>query len=432
MAARGVRWFVAVTAVVAVAAYSVVYLRAYADAPIRSDGYSYYVYLPATLLYHDPSLDALSRDWYGGAFPDFSAIRRWPATGKWLDACPIGVALMMLPFFLVADALSWWSNLPRDGFSLYYQHAAGLAGLAYFVAGLAVIRSTLRGRFADGVVLATLVAITWGTNLFHYGTYDATFSHAFSFFLIAAWIALVERWWERPTVWRSAALGGLAALIVLVRNVNAVFLAVLPLYGVSRWSDARSCAIAAIQRWRHLVVAVGVGAACLVPQALMYRSIAGAWWINSYALLANRFSFASPHLGAVLFSTEKGLFFWSPILLLGVIGAFVARGWARGLVLAAALVFAVQAYIVACWSDWQLGGSFGHRAFTDGLALAAPPLAAAFAWAANRPRRLVPVALFATATVLLSIAQMVQYWIGVLPIINTSWAQYRALFLTFR
>ena len=160
MAARAVRWFVAATAIVAIAAYALVYLRSYADAPIRSDGFSYYVYLPATLIYHDPSLEALSRDWYGGAYPDFSAIRRWPGTGKWLDACPIGVALMMLPFFLVADVLSWWSNLPRDGFSVYYQHAAGLAGLAYFVAGLAVVRSTLQGRFADGVVLVTLVAIT--------------------------------------------------------------------------------------------------------------------------------------------------------------------------------------------------------------------------------------------------------------------------------
>ena len=45
---------------------------------------------------------------------------------------------------------------------------AGAAGIAYLLAGLAVLRRMLRRHFSDGVVLATLVAITWGTNLFHY------------------------------------------------------------------------------------------------------------------------------------------------------------------------------------------------------------------------------------------------------------------------
>ena len=47
--------------------------------------------------------------------------------------------------------------------------------------------------------------------------------------------------------------------------------------------------------------------------------------------------------------------------------------------------------------------------------------------------RAVPfVAVGATAAVLLSVAQMIQYWIGVLPMADTTWAQYRDLFLRFR
>ena len=37
-----------------------------------------------------------------------------------------------------------------------------------------------------------------------------------------------------------------------------------------------------------------------------------------------------------------------------------------------------------------------------------------------------------TVAVLLSIAQMIQYWTGVLPMENTTWAQYQDLFLRFR
>jgi hypothetical protein len=42
------------------------------------------------------------------------------------------------------------------------------------------------------------------------------------------------------------------------------------------------------------------------------------------------------------------------------------------------------------------------------------------------------VAIGAAAAVLLSVAQMIQYWIGVLPMADTTWAQYRDLFLKFR
>ena len=34
--------------------------------------------------------------------------------------------------------------------------------------------------------------------------------------------------------------------------------------------------------------------------------------------------------------------------------------------------------------------------------------------------------------VLLSVAQMIQYWMHIIPFSDTTWAQYRALFLQFR
>jgi len=35
---------------------------------------------------------------------------------------------MQAPLFVVAHALTRWTNLSPDGFTLYYQHAAGLSG----------------------------------------------------------------------------------------------------------------------------------------------------------------------------------------------------------------------------------------------------------------------------------------------------------------
>src|SRR5436305_14984946 len=106
MVARGVRYFLPAAAFVAVIAYGVVFTRL-GYTPIHSDGYSYYVYLPSWFIYHDLTFDALSRDWYGGIYPDFTALRRWPATVRWLNPHPIGTAVLMAPFFAVSDLLSW-------------------------------------------------------------------------------------------------------------------------------------------------------------------------------------------------------------------------------------------------------------------------------------------------------------------------------------
>jgi hypothetical protein len=134
-----------------------VYAGGRAGNPIRSDGFSYYVYLPSWFLFHDTTLSAVARDCCGGVFPAYTAIIRWPGTRRWVNAHPIGVAIMQTPMFGVAHALTRWTNLSPDGFSLYYQHAAGLSGLLWIVAGLVVLRRVLRRHFSDTVTAATLL-----------------------------------------------------------------------------------------------------------------------------------------------------------------------------------------------------------------------------------------------------------------------------------
>ena len=173
---RRVAWLIGVAAL---ASYVVVYAAPLADAPIRSDGYSYYVYLPAWLIHRDPTLQAVADDCCGGAFPEFTSIVRWPATRQWINPHPIGVAVLMLPSFGAAHALTRWSNLPRRWiFALLpARRRAERAGSARSQASYLLRRFLVRW-FSDSVVAATLATIAFGTNLFHYGTFDSTFSHA--------------------------------------------------------------------------------------------------------------------------------------------------------------------------------------------------------------------------------------------------------------
>ena len=400
------------------------------DPPIHSDGISYYIYLPAFITDGDPTFDTAARDCCGGYLADPIGIHRWPETGRWLNVHPIGVALLVLPFFLAAQALTWWSNLPQDGFSLYFQLLVPLAGPAYLAAGLAALRRLLRRHFSDGVVLATLVAITFGTPLFHYAVFDGTFSHVYSFCLFAVLLLFTDSWWDEPSWPVSIGLSGAAALLFMLRHPNAMFLAVIPLYGVTGWRTFRLRLVMMWARRGNLCAIAAMTLALVAPQLAIYQWATGHWFASSYP--GGYFTFASPHLFGTLFSVERGVFFWSPLLLLAVIGMGVARGWARGLVAATLGILAAHSYLLASWYIWDLGVGYGHRAYVDVLPLFAVFLAAFFARVAGRRALVWPVGVLAATLVALSIVEMLQYWIGVMPGQQTTWAQYRSLFLHFR
>jgi hypothetical protein len=413
--------------------YVFVYADGRAGDPIRSDGFSYYVYLPSWFLFHDTTLSAVARDCCGGAYPAFTAIIRWPSTHRWVNAHPIGVAIMQAPMFAIAHVLTRWTNLSPDGFTMYYQHAIGLAGLLWIIAGLIVLRRVLRRHFTDAVTAATLATILLGTNLYHYATFDSSYSHAYSFFLFAAFLDLTPRWHAHPDMPASVLLGVVAGLIVLTRHTNGLFLLFFPFYGVETLDTCRAQAARISRHIRLVAVMALVAVAVVTPQLAIYYQATGRAIVSSYGDLG--FNFGSPRIAVVLFSVQKGLFFWSPLLLAacaGMIGLARSRHSARAFVLPAALFLAADTYVIASWWDWQFGGSFGHRGFVDALPVFAIGMAAFYEWSARIRARRTMVACVVALAIALNLFQMLQYWNGVLPFSDTTWDQYRGIFLQWR
>lgn len=397
-----------------------VYRRGLADQPIRSDGISYHVYLPSIVLHGSPRLWATADDQFGGAYPEYTGILRWPNTSWWLNPHPIGVAVLMLPFFLLAHALTLWSNLPPDGFSLYYQMAASVSGLCYGAAGLAILGRVLERHVPVGVVLATLATITFGTNYFHYLTLDATFSHAYGFFLVAALLWVTERWWSSPDRASTLLLGLVVGALFLVRHSHLLLVLIPALYRPSGL-------------WERRTAIAGAGLVALAvafPQLAIYKAVTGSWIISPYSLLPATMRFGSPEITGVLFWLPKGLFFWSPVLLLTVAGMFLLRGSLHAFRWSTLVVFVTLTWLVGSWYDWQFGGSFGHRGFTDVLPLLSIPMAAALYRLTSAPPsfRVAGIGLVA-ACVALSMFQMLQYWNGHIPFQNTTWPEYLSVFL---
>jgi hypothetical protein len=161
----------------------------------------------------------------------------------------------------------------------------------------------------------------------------------------------------------------------------------------------------------------------------VYHRATGQWLTSPYGP-GRGFNFASPRILDVLLGTNKGLFFWSPILLFSLVGFFLMHRVLPELVVAVLIVLPLQVYLVASWFDWQFGASFGHRAFTDVLPLFAVAMAVCFD-RIRRTRFAVPAALGASLAVTLSVVQMLQYWVGILPMSDTSWDEYVSTFLRF-
>ena len=171
----------------------------------------------------------------------------------------------------------------------------------------------------------------------------------------------------------------------------------------------------------------------VTPQLAIYYQATGSPIISSYGNLG--FNFESPRILGVLFSVQKGLFFWSPLLLpacAGVFGLARSSHSARAFVLPAVVFLVANTYVIASWWDWQFGGSFGHRAFVDALPVFAIGLAAFFEWSGRQPARWHAVTSVVVIAIAINLFQMLQYWNGVLPMSDTTWDQYREVFLKWR
>jgi hypothetical protein len=415
------RLFIPSVGVVGLVALALFY-RANPELPaIRVDGYGHYIYLPALFIQEDLTFHKEVADW-GEDWDPNVGLARVLDTGRYLNRFPPGVAVLMLPAFLVAHASARLLGSPPNGFSTPYQAASALNGLLALLVGLALLRRTLEELFPPGVVLATLVSITFGTNLFHYGTGEASMSHVYSFALFAGLLRLVPAWYREPTLRRTLGLGVLMGLIILVRNVNALVLLLVPLYGIFDGPTRRERLAFLRARWRSVLL-VAAGMLAVLSLLFGYWHYASSRWL-AYSYPGQHFYFDRPQVLAVLFSVRKGLFFWAPLLLLAVAGFVRERRRILPSLVPAVLILTLQLYLVASWWAWHYANSFGHRAFTEFSALFALGLGAFFAGLRSARARL-GVGVLCALLIALNTLLMVQYWRGVLPTDRVTWEQYR-------
>ena len=337
--------------------------------PIRSDGWGYYSYLPAIFDYHDLSFQFSDSE-------DVAKCIRIDSEGNVINKYPIGTAVLELPFFLIAD-ISCKILQPSlaTGYSTPYQCAISLSSLFYFIFGLVLLYHILLKYFSEKIVMWTLVSMVFATNLFHYATYDASFSHIYSFFLVTAFIYMVEN--VKPGIIRNFFIGFLAGMVLITRNPNVIIV----LYYILHSVNDKPSFIAKIKELfkpRTLAVNVLGGIIPVAIQCGYWLAASGKLFIRSYGE-EEYFVWLFPYLINVLFSVSKGCFFYAPVLGIAFCGLWVVKKLNKGISFYSILVvILLDIYITSSWYCWGYAGSFGQRPFVDFYSLFAILLACSY------------------------------------------------------
>jgi hypothetical protein len=364
---------------------------------VRGDGVGYYAFARSLLIEH--RLD-FRRDWLQanasfqlGRVDERGEIRpeEYTLTGHLNNHFAVGPALLWLPPLVLAhagvliyDRLG--GHVAADGFSRPYLLAMSLATACYGFAGLFLAFRMARKYVDERWAFLATVGVWLASSLAVYMYLNPAWSHALSAFSVAIFLCYWQRTRGERTFAQWVALGALGGLMMDVYYLN-VALFIFPLIDLIRMArperpqgaDRRQSSLL------HFLISAGaLGIAALVaflPTLITKKIIYGSFFNFGYI---ESWFWYSPAFLKIFFSSEHGLFSWTPLLILAVAGFFALRGYDRDFALRAVLSFAVFAYMLGCYQDWHGISSFGSRFFVSMTPLFVIGLAASFAWLARR------------------------------------------------
>ena len=342
------------------------------------DVFGYYLYLPATFIYHDLRLTDIS--WVNRLIEEYQTTATFyqatamPA-GGWVLKYSLGMALLNAPGFFVAHIFSLLAGYKPDGFSLPYQYAWVISGLVYTAIGIWMFRKIMLEFFDDKTASILLVIIVLATNYFQLTAFEGYLSHNYLFTIYTFIVWFTIRWHQQPRWQYSVGLGLAMGLAILVRPSELVCILIPLLWNISSKLNFSQKTALLKSNFRHIFLvafAIIVGG---LPQLLYWKYSSGHWLFYSYNNPGEGFDFGQPYLLEVLFSFRKGWFIYTPVMLFAVVGFASLYKRSKALFYTILIYFLVNLYIVSSWTCWwYAGGSYSQRALLSSYVLLAIPL----------------------------------------------------------
>jgi len=394
------------------------------DPIIESDGKGYYAYLPALFIYDDLSfgfVDAYETKYYK---PTHRVGFTLPTHQGTVNKYFVGTAVLMSPFFFLGHWAAQLNGVAQDGYSWPYQMTMCIGALFWvFLGALLFLRFLAEKGIGTAARYWTTLALLFGTGLLYYVVAEPTMSHIYSMAMVSAALFFAQRYFHSGRMQHLIALGAVMALIALIRPVNVLVALALPL-AATDLAQFRS-RLPGKGNWHHWLLALLIFMAVCCFQPIIYWMQTGSPWVWSYG--EEGFDFSSPEIINVLFSYRKGLFVYTPLALLGLLGTI----WhlrRNALQAGSSLLFlTVVTWVISSWWMWFYGGSYGMRPYLEFM----PILLLGIAWALEASgtwmRRLMAVAIALLISV--NAVQSYQYHNNILLWDGMTKESYHGLFL---
>lgn len=341
------------------------------------DVFGYYLYLPAVFIhgdigYHDISVVERIIEQYNntGSLYQLSGT----PTGAWVNKYPMGIAIMYMPFFLIGHMIAIFSSYAADGYSLPYQYAIIYGSMLYVLAGIYFLRKVSLELFPDVVAALVLIVVFFSTNYVAQVINGMAMPHIYLFALYAIIIWLTILWNRQPRIRYAIWLGIVLGLCILSRPSEIVCLIIPIFWGVSNREQLSERMNLFKKHWKHLLAIGLIMLAIGSLQFFYWNHTVGKFLYNSYTNPGEGFEFFSPFITQVLFSFRKGWLIYTPVMIFALLGFYFAFRENKGTGMPVLLFFLLNLYIVASWSCWWYGDSFGQRALIQSYAVMAIPL----------------------------------------------------------
>ena len=346
---------------------------------VRGDGVGYYAYLRSALIDHDLRFEndylaanasfVISRvDAQGRLLP-----RLYTKTGYVENHFTVGPAILWAPVLLAAHgsillADHFGAHVAADGYSHPYLLAMALATACYGFLSLFLAFRVAQKYFDARWSFFATVAIWMASSLPIYMYFNPSWSHGLSAFVVALFLWYWERTQLQRTAGQWAILGLTAGLMGNVYYPNVILLIFPALEVITLWHarqrDPDKHATLIHELTIKCAVFVVFFFVALLPTFITREILYGSPFETGYPAIST-WHWASPALLKVLFSSDHGLFTWTPALILAAVGLpFLVK---RDALLGAGSIITFLAfyYFIASYPDWDGISSFGNRFFVS-------------------------------------------------------------------
>lgn len=381
---------------------------------IRSDARGYYGYLQALFIRGD-----LGHEQFNSTYVKYTP------TGT-LNKYFCGTSVMMAPWFGIGHYFALRDpNGPQDGTSEHEQKAIGVGAWVYLLLGLLALRKLLGGLgVRDAIVALIIVGLALGTPLIQYAAMQPGWSHIYSFCVISAFLLAVHRVSRGDSSKWLIAAGLFLGLAVLIRPVNAMVLLAVPLVVGSSF---RAFIHRVFARRLAFIAAMLACIAVVGVQCMLWHVQTGNW--VEYGYKGEGFHWSRPEIVKVLIGFRRGLFLWTPLMVLPALCTLLLWRYDRWRSTWSLVYWMVSTYVISSWWIWYYGGGFANRVYIDHYPVLVLPMALVLQqW---KPRWIRIVGVFTICCIGLNLAQLWQFHHDILHHESMDREKYTYSFLRF-